>query len=110
MFTGVAPATGSAAIRTASEEEDEVGDMVKRRAHRMDMGGLHEPDSSQRSQLQACNPRRRRRAKSSYMIASLDMALTLAENGVRCVPPLAGFHLARGDDHYPFVAASSMQS
>eukprot|EP00966_Prymnesium_polylepis_P122905 2841600-Prymnesium_polylepis.1 len=33
MLTGSPPATGSAAIRTASEEQDEVGEAEKRRGH-----------------------------------------------------------------------------
>jgi hypothetical protein len=84
MLTGWPPATGSAAIRTASKVEDEVGEAEKRRGHGvgMEMGGLHAPDSSQRSQLQPS-------PMSCYTMApraSLDMALSLAGNGVRCVP------------------------
>eukprot|EP00966_Prymnesium_polylepis_P209385 4850578-Prymnesium_polylepis.1 len=60
--------------------------LVKRRSDGvMEMGGLHVADSSQRSQLQLS-------PKSWDTMAprpSLDIALTLAENGVRCVPPIS---------------------
>eukprot|EP00966_Prymnesium_polylepis_P330342 7386000-Prymnesium_polylepis.1 len=61
--------------------------VVKRRSDGlMEMGGLHELNSSQRSQLQPS-------PKSWYVIAprpSLDMALTLAGNGVGWSAPSMG--------------------
>eukprot|EP00966_Prymnesium_polylepis_P238522 5516098-Prymnesium_polylepis.1 len=88
MFTGSPPATGSVVALSpfVPPAKSKMKLVMRRSGGLMEMSGLHEPDSSQRSQLQPS-------PKSWYMIApraSLDMALTLAGNGVRWRPCIQG--------------------